>query len=72
MPEQIIQDTTQLMMSSQEFSAKLEALGDHVAQADRHAREYFRRFPKVKSVSFNLGAMFILQIGLTLTWVRED
>jgi hypothetical protein len=66
-----IQDVTFPQMSAEELSAKLETLDGHISILDKHAKEYFRRHPKIKSVSVNLGAMFILQVGLTLTWVNE-
>ena len=59
-------------VSADALSVGLDRIAPHVERADAWAKERFRLFPNLASVTVNFGFAFGLQVNMALTWTRSN
>lgn len=54
----------------EQLSLAFDRMRPHIQRANAFAAEHFERFPNLKTISLNIGALFVVNLNLTLTWER--
>lgn len=55
----------------QEVLDRLEGSDQHLERLSQYARDRFNRFPNLTSISVDIGAMFVIEATVTVTWERS-